>query len=453
MAEGNANIPWTFKDGVYNLKINPDKKIHNANKIKLEQHITKAHVQPNLNAGRHPSHGIKGIQIGDDKGRVGGVESYQQGTELSIKIRNSSAKKQQQLNRNLKNTAFDLETQRQANIYTTITILRNALNKKELSKRLFNDKMKTLFKRNRIQMPGLGVGEYNEAAFNKSPMRNGWPEGVSQESIAKDLKKNYAALKPAQQQAQIKGKGKVIGLGPKVDIGHARQGAANLDMALQPRYHPTKGNQSIRDLAPEYRATQTKANLVVQPNGSLKYDRPISSERLAGSRTNLRSLQDLDTAGVAHRPRHGLERAIINAVKKDSPLIKSRPINSLEKASQTVKSAVLHNTDIPTADAAVMKMKQLDAEAAVRRKITIAQQPKQKPVRIRAKTPPNTLGLKHVVSLSDIKIANFGGGNLLSTDVKPMPNNQNVYNALRMLSNPSNDSWQHPFGGPQIPKF
>ena len=54
------------------------------------------------------------------------------------------------------------------------------------------------------------------------------------------------------------------------------------------------------------------------------------------------------------------------------------------------------------------------------------------------------------LNLNSIRI---GGGNLLSTDVKPMPNNQNVYNALRMLSQPSNDTWQHPFGGPQIPKF
>jgi len=428
-------VPWTFKDGVYELKIDPDKKIHNANKIKLEEHITKTHVQPNLNAGRKPGHGIKEIKIGNDKGRVGGVEDYEDGIELRIRIRNSSARRKQQETRNLKNTAFDREAQRQANIYTQITILRNALNKKNITKKFFNKQVALLIKRNRVQMPGLKVGEWNEDVFNKTPMRDGWPEGVSQESIAKDLKKNYAALKPAQKQAQIKGKGTVTGLGPKVDIGHPRQGAANLDMALQPRYHPTKGNQSIPGIP-----KASKAKLVMQPDGSLKFDRPIPVP-LAGSRTNLRSEADLDTANVAHRPRHGLERAIIKAVK-DSPGIKNRPVISLEGAPQGVKSAVLHNTDIPTADATMMQVKRDAENTALARKIQVANQPRPRkpPTHIKANVPKGVLSLKHVAKLRSLQI---GGRAHLLLDSRP----SSFSNSLR---NRRNSSMLRAIGGLRI---
>ena len=109
-------VPWTFKNGVYNLKINPDKKIHKANVEKLEKHITKIHVQPNLNAGRKADHGIKQVIIGDDEARVGGVDKYK-GGELTIKLRSKSQAKQNYQARKVRTVLPDFETQKQMSIY------------------------------------------------------------------------------------------------------------------------------------------------------------------------------------------------------------------------------------------------------------------------------------------------------------------------------------------------
>ena len=466
MAEGDVNIlqtmshkvhgdkyrvPWTFKNGVYNLKINPDKKIHKANVEKLEKHITTKHVQPNLNAGRKADHGINKIIIGDDEGRVGGVDKYKAG-ELTIKIRSKGQAKKSYEARKSRTTQPSFAAQKQMNIYTQIGILRDGLNKKNIDQKTFDSKMSRLFKRERIQLPGLKVGQYNYEAFNKSPIANGWPAGASQEGYTKWLAKNFADFKPEQKALQAKGKGKVTGLGSKIDIGHPRQGAPNIDLTFQHRYHPTQGNQSLKGLAEEFKPTSTKAKLTVGSDGSLNFidkntNKPIPYDRgrIKAATTDVRTKVDLDRAGIAHRHSHALTQ-YINEVTKTKPA----QIDS-SRISKGQLRTVNFDPRVPTAEAAMDQAIHEREESALRRKITIANQPRTKrpPQHIRARTPSNTLSLKNVVNLRSIQI---GGGGLLSTDVKPI----NVSNSLKLfsaISQPSNSTWQHPFGGPQIPKF
>lgn len=456
MAEGDVNIlqtmahkvhgnkyrvPWTFKDGVYNLKINPDKKIHKANVEKLETHITNKHVQPNLNAGRKPDHGVKQVMIGDDEGRIGGVDKYKAG-ELTIKIRSKSQAKKNYLSRKGRTTLPDFETQKQMNVYNQISILRNGLNNKDLTRKEFDAKMTRLFKRERLQLPGLKVQQYDAKAFDKSPIANGWPKGASQEGYTKWLNQNFNKLKPEQKALQIKGKGDPSGLGSKVDIGHPRQGAPNIGMAMQPRYHPTQGNQSLRDIQEEFKPTDRKAKLTVGQDGSLNFvdtktSKPIDSKRgqLKSATQDVRSKADLDTAGRPHRHRHALEIYLRQFAKPTRTTIEP------ERFSRSKNTAILFNPDLANADAATTQALHEKENTALRRKITIAQQskPNKPPQHIRAKTPSNTLGLRNVVNLRSIQI---GGGAALQTDVPSLKK------SLDAVGRYSEDFHYSPFGIP-----
>ena len=93
-----------------------------------------------------------------------------------------------------------------------------------------------------------------------------------------------------------------------------------------------------------------------------------------------------------------------------------------------------------------MKNKQLAAEVALRRKITTAQQPKpnKPPQHIRARTPPNTLGLRNVVNLRSLQTLRIGGGAAIKTDVPSPSLNQ----SLGVIGTPGDSMHSNPFGMP-----
>lgn len=242
--------PWTIKNGIYELIENTSK-----NKKKFKKAIQNI-VQSNLNAGRTYNHGIEGIKIDGKDFRIGGLGKDKTqiiGTDITLKPSKAGSGPDA---RTIRTTMPD--SQFESRVFfkqlEDINDLNNRLKLPEgdpnkITSKVWESKLKSLVRKNRLQLPGIRPGEWNLGAWNKSlyGLASKLPdEFFSKANYEKFMRKNYAvAQKVAAEMKRL--------TGIDFDAGHPQAGGANIGLTAQLRYHVSRGNQTIKNILPQFK--------------------------------------------------------------------------------------------------------------------------------------------------------------------------------------------------------
>ena len=160
---------WSIKKGVYDLTIKGKK-----DKSNLIDSLT-ATVQSNLNAGRPYNHGIEGVKINGKPFRIGGLGTDKQkikGTHITLK---PIPPKGVPDARTIRTTMPD--SQFESRVFFQQLEDVNKLNKRlklpkgdpnKITSNIWESKLKSLVRKNKLQLPGMRPGQWDLGAWNKS---------------------------------------------------------------------------------------------------------------------------------------------------------------------------------------------------------------------------------------------------------------------------------------------
>ena len=243
---------WSIKKGVYDLTIKGKK-----DKSNLIDSLT-ATVQSNLNAGRPYNHGIEGVKINGKPFRIGGLGTDKQkikGTHITLK---PIPPKGVPDARTIRTTMPD--SQFESRVFFQQLEDVNKLNKRlklpkgdpnKITSNIWESKLKSLVRKNKLQLPGMRPGQWDLGAWNKSlyGLSSKLPdEFFEKANYEKFMRKNYAVAQKIASELT-----KLTGGNPAFDAGHPQASGANVGLTAQLRYHASRGNQTIKDILPQFK--------------------------------------------------------------------------------------------------------------------------------------------------------------------------------------------------------
>tara|TARA_Y100001963_G_scaffold72543_1_gene100914 strand:- start:337 stop:1875 length:1539 start_codon:yes stop_codon:yes gene_type:complete len=259
--------PWSIKKGVYDLTIKGKK-----DKSNLIDSLT-ATVQSNLNAGRPYNHGIEGVKIDGKPFRIGGLGTDKQkiqGTHITLKpIPPKGVPDPRTVRTTIPDSQFESrvffkQLEDVNNLNKRLKLPKGDPNK--ITSDVWLSKLKSLVRKNKLQLPGMRPGQWDLGAWNKSlyGLSSKLPdEFFSKANYEKFMRKNYAvAQKVAAEMKRL--------TGIEFDAGHPQAGGANIGLTAQLRYHASRGNQTIKGILPKFKDIVKSATDDVWGPGQLR---------------------------------------------------------------------------------------------------------------------------------------------------------------------------------------